>query len=127
MATFIQPRTQVYIEQYTLAFRYEDDPGAGYGFPCDRDGNVKMDKLSPEAKKNLEMCQTGQITPPIKLVGVEDWSYSYWAPAIIKCIDCGKHVTLDDAMTNDCRTCGRLYNGFGQALAPKHQWEEADL
>lgn len=38
--------------------------------------------------------------------------------------DCGTTVYLDDPLTNECPSCGQLYNGFGQALAPPNEWEE---
>lgn len=36
--------------------------------------------------------------------------------------DCGTTVYLDDPLTNECPTCGKLYNGFGQELAPREEW-----
>jgi hypothetical protein len=43
-------------------------------------------------------------------------------PKTIIC-HCKKVVTLYDALTNQCE-CGQLYNGFGQKLRPKDEWEE---
>lgn len=39
--------------------------------------------------------------------------------------DCGETVYLN-GFTNECPECGRLYNNFGQALAPREQWDEDD-
>jgi len=39
--------------------------------------------------------------------------------------DCGEKVYLD-RNTNPCEECGKLYNGFGQELAPPEEWDEAD-
>lgn len=123
MATILRQRKQVKVELYHLCFAHVDNPGSGYSFPCDKDGNVKMDKLTIDGERNLRLCQTGEMQPPVQPTGVEDLSYYYWEPAIIKCA-CGTHLALEDLMTNSCNRCDRLYNGSGQALAPMHQWEE---
>lgn len=47
---------------------------------------------------------------------------SYWEPGVILCDDCEKEVVLCDPMTNECN-CGELYNGGGQHLAPRSQWD----
>ena len=39
--------------------------------------------------------------------------------------DCGKLVYLH-SHTNFCK-CGRLYNGFGQELAPPEDWNPEDV
>lgn len=36
--------------------------------------------------------------------------------------ECGTTVYLDNPLTNECLTCGKLYNGFGQELAPREEW-----
>lgn len=38
---------------------------------------------------------------------------------------CGTTVYLD-SFTNECPTCGKLYNIFGQELAPVDEWDEED-
>jgi hypothetical protein len=45
-------------------------------------------------------------------------------PKTITC-DCGEEVVLYDALTNECDGCEQLYNGGGQRLAPRDQWEES--
>jgi len=44
----------------------------------------------------------------------------------IVCEDCGKEMVLDDPLTNECE-CGTLYNGFGQRLAPRAEWDPEDV
>lgn len=39
--------------------------------------------------------------------------------------DCGTRIYTDD-FTNVCPECGKLYNNFGQELAPAEEWEEED-
>lgn len=42
---------------------------------------------------------------------------------IINCASCGKEITLFDGFENECE-CGELYNGFGQHLLPRDEWEK---
>jgi hypothetical protein len=44
------------------------------------------------------------------------------SPAVGRC-RCGGDVVLD-GFTCPCNDCGRDYNGFGQELAPRHQWDQ---
>ena len=39
--------------------------------------------------------------------------------------DCGEKVYLG-GFTNECCECGKLYNGFGQELAPIEEWDPED-
>ena len=39
--------------------------------------------------------------------------------------DCGTTVYLD-GFTNECPECGKMYNGFGQELAPVDEWDDED-
>lgn len=38
---------------------------------------------------------------------------------------CGSRVYLG-GFTNECDECGKLYNGFGQELAPVDEWDPED-
>ncbi len=39
--------------------------------------------------------------------------------------NCGERVYLG-SFTNECCGCGRLYNPFGQELAPVREWDDDD-
>ena len=39
--------------------------------------------------------------------------------------DCGETVYLN-GHTNECPKCSKLYNGFGQELAPVDEWDDED-
>lgn len=39
--------------------------------------------------------------------------------------ECGTTIYLD-RFTNECPECGKLYNGFGEELAPVDEWEKED-
>ena len=119
MIKIISPRKRVECVKYALVFRYIDDPGAGFSFPCDETGRV-LDSLPPAGWKNLQKCVNNEI--PVKRLGVQKYTWDYMEPAVGIC-KCGRRVTLDSAMVNPC-DCGRAYNGFGQELAPYAQWGE---
>lgn len=38
---------------------------------------------------------------------------------------CGEEVFVPD-FTNECPKCGKLYNSFGQELAPKDEWDSEE-
>lgn len=104
-----------------LSFELIECPGAGCSFPCDENGNVKMDELGDIAKENLAQAQASVGTkyhPPEIVV----YQNRYWEPTVGQC-HCGREVVLDDPLTNEC-PCGRLYNMCGQELKPREQWEE---
>lgn len=45
-------------------------------------------------------------------------------PRIGQCDACRDDVTLD-SFTSACPGCGAEYNSFGQRIAPRTQWEQA--
>lgn len=47
--------------EYTRSYVWKHDPGSGFGFPCDKEGNVELDKMSPNAKQNYEACVNGDF------------------------------------------------------------------
>jgi len=56
---------------------------------------------------------------------VEDRGYWSRTPAhvVLRC-NCGEVLHTWDSFLNTCGSCGRDYNGSGQALAPRHHWGE---
>lgn len=118
MIEIIQPSRFVETVYYRRAFVWKNDPGAGFGFPCDEHGNVG--EQNPAASENYQKCIDG--TYDVIDMGVEKYEESYREPAVGKCI-CGAHVTLD-GFTCPCDECGRDYNSAGQLLAPREQWGE---
>jgi hypothetical protein len=105
--------------EFALSFEWKDMPGAGFSFPCSKEGVVILDKTALTAQESLAACLDGtyEVTPQ----GVRDYSYSYWEPALGRC-ECNGIVKLED-FTNTCQ-CGREYNSSGQLLSPRSQWEE---
>lgn len=111
----ISPEVRVTVREYRHEFRYTNDPGAGYGIPCYKNGKVK-----PQDEKRLEEIKA---IPNLRYLGVEYWDRSFNEAGSIECV-CGAEVFLDNIMTNTCERCDRDYNINGQLLAPRSQWGE---
>lgn len=123
MATFIRRSSIVETESYVLSFDYEGHDGWGFGFPCDKAGNVEP--LADVAAENYRKCLTGEADGR-KVInrGVTTYHNRYTEPAIIVCA-CGAHVTLGTRGADaGCDHCDREYNTAGQELAPREQWGE---
>jgi len=112
----ISPRQTIETVRYELFFEVE--PGAGYSFDCDKNGNVFIDELSDCALKNYRDCLRWK-NPRSRVIELKS---SYRQPALGEC-ECGRTVALEDPLTNECE-CGRLYNMAGHELAPRSLWEE---
>ena len=107
---------------YWRTFDYADEPGSGFGFPCDEHGVPILD--NPAAEANYAACLTGTVDGRvIRDGGVIESVNRWWEPAVMRCY-CGDEVVLDMALTNTCDRCGRDYNASGQLLAPRSQWGE---
>lgn len=104
-------------EEYVLSYVHPDESGVGYAFPCTKDGVLLP--LEPPAQENYERCLRGD--DGLTFDGIKDWSWTSYEPPVIEC-DCGRKLVLYHPATNEC-DCGRLYNGVGQQLAPRRQWE----
>lgn len=137
-------RTTTYISTYTLSFTHN---GAGFGFDCDKDGNVDTSKLHPCALESYKGCCGGTITrmegvqyrvgadqeyEPIPGTGtqhtytvspeIKEYNNRQVVPAVGECDRCGEDVHLH-GFTNTCE-CGADYNMSGQLLACRSQWGE---
>lgn len=92
----ISPRHVERIEEYSYNFDLLDNPGAGYSFPCDKEGNLFLG-LNPAAAENLVACATGKYkvgTPYIR-----DLSRDYTHEEIRECEVCHAGAYMD-------RKCG---------------------
>jgi hypothetical protein len=112
---------RITVEEYALCFDWKNEPGSGFSFPCDKQGKLDLVKIHPIGQENLTKCLNGEYEVTSR--GVRDYSYAYREPARGRC-SCGRVVVLEDPMTNTC-DCGQEYNGGGQLLAPRCQWEES--
>lgn len=121
MTKWIRHRERIETVRYYLSFEFPNEPGAGYSFPCTEDGVLKEEEIPSTARESLAYC----LDPKNKMIpkGVVKYYNVYHEPAQIACGGCGTTVTLDSSWANECPKCGALYNGFGQGLAPRSQWD----
>jgi hypothetical protein len=118
----IQRRERKTAVEYARSFVWENDPGAGFSFPCDEAGNVGEASMNPVALKSYRACLTGRIGGrAIVDEGVVRYESRYTMPAVGLCEECGSEVVLD-RFTNTCSKCAADYNMSGQRLAPRSQW-----
>jgi hypothetical protein len=116
MAQIISRREHHEEKVYNLAFHWRDDPGAGFSFPCDKDGNVDED----HKHENYYKCLSGEYD--VVADGVVCYTHRWTSPTVIRCT-CGAEVELY-GFTNTCHVCEADYNMSGQRLAPRSQWGE---
>ena len=113
-----------YIEKiiyYTLDFDRKDDPGCGFTFPCDENGNLS--ELNPAAAGSYQFCIDNSKyfhEPRIK-----KHQESIKHGKLIKC-DCGEIFELYPYYMGacECPKCEKWYNIFGQELKNPNLWEE---
>jgi hypothetical protein len=125
----LKKRERVETISYEHVYKFRTDPEGGYYFPCDEHGNIIHDEYYDFWKGNLEKCQRGELDVIDK--GIVANRSMHWEPAVGRCSSCGASVTLYDPVTNECtainkhsgKPCGALYNGCGQDLAPRSQWD----
>ena len=107
---------RIITKSYGLSYEWNDIPGAGWSFPCDEHGAIIWSQMSQTASDDYEACQNGTLAVTFK--GIVTYVHSFMEHARGRCC-CGKIVDLI-SHTNEC-DCGRLYNLFGQDLAPRSQ------
>lgn len=108
---------------YELCFFVE--PGGGFEFPCDADGNLLP--MNDAASKNYKYC----MEHPEKFSYCYNvvHKYSRWIKdAPYGTCHCGETVYLLDEYMGACQCpkCGQWYNLFGQELLPPDEWEDVD-
>jgi hypothetical protein len=120
MAKLIRRRRRVEVSEHRLEFDRLDEPGRGYSFECDAEGNVDRDGMNEAARDNYDRARANAhlFAEPYVLT----LHRHYYESAVAAC-SCGRHVTLDGD-TNRCERCGAFYNGGGQRLADPSQWGE---
>ena len=121
MTDFVR-QAEPYIEvSYWRDFVFRHYEYAGYGFPCDADGNVEREALPESARANFDRCLSRDADVVDRGVRVEERRWII--PAAIRC-RCGHGEVELGGFTNTCDRCGRDYNWNGDLLAPRDQWGE---
>jgi hypothetical protein len=96
----------------------------GFSFPCDEEGNLKIEPNNTRANENYDDCINGKH-PDLIDKGIVKYESSYMKPSVGICDKCGKEVELTDQYCGACQCeCGEWYNMFGQHLKPPENWEE---
>lgn len=100
---------------YYRQFVKKDNPMVGVWLDSDEHGNIP-----PEQHQLLQEClEDSELVDK----GAGSVTNSYYMPGIIRCV-CGEPLELVSAWANECLSCEREYNGFGQLLAPRCFWGE---
>lgn len=106
---------------YELVF--DDGRNNGYGFPCDKYGNLAKD-INPCAMENYKWCMEN----PDKFKRFNEiitLRHRVRDDAHGTCT-CGQEVYLFDQYYGacECEKCGKWYNLFGEEILPPSEWEE---
>ena len=115
------------IEEEVKEFRlvYEDKQGNGYSFPCDEEGNIRLEECHyPETiKKSLVKARSeeweGKNGEVVTFISRNRYGI---------CPQCGRRVYFGGSGwaaymgSAECE-CGQWYNSYGQALKPPEDWE----
>lgn len=117
----IKERKEVEKKEYFIEFVSLDNPGGGFWFKCDKEGNLLQEELSPIGARVLAECAFGTLN--VKKPKLREVDSSYTEPAQGLCDICGGLVYLT-SFTNECDQCGTEYNFGGKRLAPRSQWGE---
>ena len=53
---------------YVLSYNYKNDPGAGYSFPCDKNGKILFDEMGGGSKNSLKFVKSNldKFLAPVK-------------------------------------------------------------
>lgn len=134
MLTDITRRERVTQTDYSLSIGID---GAGFGFSCNKEGNllnVQPWSLASAMyeERGIRFWSWGNLNRAISwymdddnvTMKIETYQHTWMKPAEGKC-PCGATVELDYDHGHgiDC-DCGRIYNMSGQELAPRSQWED---
>lgn len=109
--------------KYELMF--DDGNYNGYGFPCDKDGNIfPLD--NEYAKANYEYCLTHK-DEFVRAGKVEKTEYTYRESNTGIC-NCGKRIELFNEYLGGCECpyCGQWWNIWGQALNNPYTWSDGE-
>ena len=115
------------VEEKSYELVYEDVNHYGYGFPCDKDGNIIWKKVpNPEtAPLEIAYCKAhpkkwdGRNGEVVTVINRERYGI---------CPHCGRRIDLCGAYMGalEC-ACGQWYNLFGQEINPPEDWDEDEF
>lgn len=119
MATIIKHAERKERITYCRSFVYTADPGAGFSFDCDKEGNL----LNPTGVhlETFNKCLSGEYD--VIDTGIVEYRSTYTELAVLLC-DCGEQFEVYDPFYCECPKCLTPYNGMGQQLRPMNEWGE---
>lgn len=124
-AKIVRKRERIQYYTYSQFFERVDRPGSGFAFPCTMEGTILVSEMTDGGRDTLDKVLAGEI-PGLKEPVLQESLHRYTQTAIFQCAVCRSEflAKLDSTGACECPKCGRLYNGFGQPLTPRSQWEE---
>ena len=113
--------------EVTYGLRFFIDSTGGYEFPCNADGNVKLEEMTEAAIENYNLCLKSPDNFPYAFNEVVEYRRWVKDDAYGTC-ECGERVYLVNQYMGacSCGNCGRWYNLFGEELLPPEDWEDLD-
>lgn len=81
MLNIIRERRPIKFRDYTIEYRYKDDPNAGFTFPATCHGDPDFSCMDRETRANYEACPTdkrlteGELEEDYVYGYPEDWDY----------------------------------------------------
>ena len=125
-------------KHYALAFDDARNPGCGYSFPCDKDGNILWDECSSPkaAHKSLDYCKahpdrwTSQSRDGRVVAIINRERYGICPYCEHKIIFdatgiCAFGQGLGYVGAYECE-CGHWYTAAGQEVLPPDEWEYSE-
>ena len=110
------------VEEYYYSIHYEwvEFPGSGFSFPCNDQGEINFNEMTPEGLANYEKCESDEYA--VIYHGLQREVNRYREPMVGECY-CGTTLVLH-TNTNRCPKCGTHYNSTGYELSDPDTWGE---
>ena len=123
LKNIVRPKREK-IVRHEVVFMY--DRNSGFGFPCNKTGELLKDEISERGLKNYQEC----LSHPERFAvynEIQTYTHYYTPNAHGTCV-CGARVELHNQYMGacECAECGRWYNLNGQSLLPPNQWRDTD-
>ncbi len=109
--------TEVY---YTYDYNLKKEPGAGFSFSCDEEGNVMLNDMTESSYQYVQE-HIERFDGPFVRKHVTKYRHG----ATIKC-NCEEVFELTNQYYGACKCpkCGQWYNLFGQYLTDPECWDQ---
>ena len=120
-------RNGEYVESVSYHLNFYKEPGGGFSFPCDENGNIATDSDYYDCwKPNYDRCiELGPEHFPVAFGQVERRVHRWREPNSGVC-NCGNRIELHNEYLGacECPHCGQWWNLFGQELKNPSRWND---